>query len=346
MVTTASKFFFGAAAVALAAAVAYGLGTEGDVVGVLTLGLRGPVGDVAGYTVLIAVGVLLACLGTASSILRDADPEVQASVARLESLPPVVAPATTSYWPVLGALGAVVAAIGLVASPVLFVIGLLGVGIVLLEWMVSAWAERATGDADVNRQIRNRLMYPIEIPVYGALGAVVAVACISRVLLAVSRIGSSVVAIVVAALILLLAFVVAYRPRLSKDLVAGLLVVVALAVVAGGIVGAASGTREFEPHEAEHEDEPGAGGTEGGTADETDAGGGPDAGAEDDPPQDDPGNDGSEDQQDTESPSSAGEQEQEPIAEGTDEGQDQGDDDAADAEEETGLAPIAGGGEG
>ena len=27
------------------------------------------------------------------------------------------------------------------------------------------WSERATGDAEVNRQIRNRLMYPIEIPV-------------------------------------------------------------------------------------------------------------------------------------------------------------------------------------
>ena len=347
MVTTASKFFFAAGAVAFVAALAYGIGTDGDLVGVVSAGIAGPVGDLAGYSVLLTVSVLLVLLGTASSILRDADPEVQASVARLESLPPAVAPTTMSYWPVLGALGAVVAGIGLVASPVLFVIGLLGVGIVLLEWMVSAWAERATGDAAVNRQIRNRMMYPLEIPVFGALGAVVTVACISQVLLAVSRIGSSVVAIVVASLIMVLAFAVAYRPRMSKDLLAGVLVLTAFAVVAGGIIGAASGTREFEHHGTEHhEDEPGAGGTEGGAGDETDAGGGPDAGAEDDPPQDDPGNDGSEEQQDTESPSSAGEQEQEPIAEGTDEGQDQGDDDAADAEEETGLAPVGSASEG
>ena len=331
MVTTASKFFFAGAVAALAAAVAYGLGTDGDVVGVLTLGLKGPVGELAGYSVLVGLAAALLALGTASSVLRDADPEVQAAVARLESLPAAVAPTHVSYWPVLGALSAVVAAIGLVASPVLFVIGALGVLLVLLEWMVAAWAERATGDSRVNREIRNRLMYPLEIPVLGALGILVLVVSISRVLLTVSRIGSSVVAIVVAAVVLAFAFLLAYRPKISKDLVAGLLVVAALAVVAGGIVGAANGTREFE-HDAEEAetDEPGAGGVEGDESDRTDAGGGPDAGAEDDPPQSDPGNDGAEQDQ--------GDQieEDEPIAEGTDEGQQQGDDGG----DESGLAPL------
>ena len=338
MVTTASKFFFAGAAAAFAAAIAYGLGTDGDVIGVFTLGLKGPVGELAGYSVLVTLGTVLLCLGTASSVLRDADPEVQAAVARLEALPPAVAPTHISYWPVLGALSAVVAAIGLVASPVLFVIGALGVLLVLLEWMVSAWAERATGDPSVNRQIRNRLMYPLEIPVVGALGILVLVVSISRILLTVSRIGSSVIAIVIAAVILALAFVVAYRPRLSKDLMAGALVLAATAVVAGGIIGAAAGTREFEHHGAEHEtDEPGAGGVEGEEGDETDAGGGPDAGAEDDPPQSDPGNDGAETDQ--------GDQieEDEPIAEGTDEGQDQTE---GGGEDESGLAPLPSASEG
>ncbi len=331
MVTPASKFFFAGTFAALVAAVAYGIGTDGDLLGVTTAGLMGPVGDVAGYTILLAVATALLALGTTSSALRDADPEVQAATARLETLPPVVAPTHVSYWPVLGALGAVVAAVGLVASPVLFVIGAIAVLLVLLEWMVSAWAERATGDPNVNRQIRNRLMYPLEIPVVGALGILALVVSISRVLLTVSRIGSSVVAIVIAAVILAFAFLLAYRPKLSKDLVAGLLVVAALAVVAGGIVGAANGTREFEHHETGHEtDEPGAGGVEGDESDSTDAGGGPDAGAEDDPPQNDPGNDGAEQDQ--------GDQieEDEPSAEGTDEGQQQGDDGG----DESGLAPL------
>lgn len=264
MVTTASKFFYGAAFVALVASFAYGVGTDGKVIGVVTLGLMGPVGEHIGYTVLqVAAGVLLA-LGVTSSILRDADPETQAAAARLDSLPPAMAPAGASYWPVLAALGAVLAAIGLVASPVVFVIGALGVLLVLIEWMISAWSERATGDPAVNRQIRNKLMYPIEIPVAGALAALVLVVSLSRVFLAVSRIGSSVAAIAIAALILLGGFLVAYRPKLGKNAIAGILTVFAIAAIAGGIVGAVSGTREFEHHGEEHGEEHGEDHEEGG----------------------------------------------------------------------------------
>ena len=257
MVTTASRFFFAAAFVALVASYAYGIGTDGDLLGVLTMGLKGPVGELAGYTILQTATFVLLALGTASSVLRDADPEVQAAAARLESLPEVVAPTGPSYLPVVGALSAVVAAIGLVASPVVFVIGVLGLVLVLLEWMVTAWSERATGDPALNRQIRNRLMFPIEIPVAGALAILVAVVSISRVFLAVDRIGSSIVAIVVAALVLAAGFVVAYRPRMSKDAIALLLTLFALVVIGGGIIGAASGTREFEHHGAEHTEEGG-----------------------------------------------------------------------------------------
>lgn len=288
MVTTASKLLFPAAFVALVASWIYGLGTDGQILGVLFLGLKGSVGEVAGYTILQFVAGALLALGVAASVLRDADPEAQAAAARLEALPPAVAPAGVTYWPVLGALGMTVAAVGLVASPVLFVIGLIGVGLVLLEWMVSAWSERATGDASVNRQIRNRLMFPIEIPVLGALAVLTLVVSISRVFLAVSRTSSSVVAIVVACLVLGLGFLVAYRPRLGKDAIAALLVVVAGLVIAGGVIGAASGSREFEPHETER-------------------------GTDEHPPQNDPGNSGADDEGRV-SPTTT----EEPVAEGVD----------------------------
>lgn len=263
MITTASKFFFPAAFVAVAAAWVYGLGTDGELIGVAFLGFKGAVGEIAGYTVLMSVAALLLGLGATAALLRDADPEAQAAAARLEALPPATAPTTTSYWPVLGALSAVVAAVGLVASPVLFVVGLLGVGLVTLEWMVSAWSERATGDATINRGIRNRLMYPIEIPVGGALIILIAVVSISRVLLAVSANAASAIAVVVALLVLFFGFLFAYRPRLSKDAIAVLLVLVALAVIAGGIIGAAAGPREFEHHESGGELAPRAEGSEG-----------------------------------------------------------------------------------
>ncbi len=263
MVTTASKLFLPAALVAFVASWAYGIGTGGELIGVVFLGFKGSVGELAGYTVLTTTAGVLLCLGTASSLLRDADPEVQAATARLEALPPAVAPTTTSYWPILGALSAVVGAVGLVASPVLFVVGALGVLVVTLEWMVTTWSERATGDAEVNRRIRNRLMLPIEIPVFGALGILVLVVSISRILLAVSVDGSWIFAIVLASVIMGGGFVFAYRPNVSRNLVAGVLVVVGLAVIGGGIVAAASGTRSIHPHEEEHELEPAGEGSEG-----------------------------------------------------------------------------------
>lgn len=264
MVTTASKLLYPAALVALVASWVYGLGTDGQILGVLFLGLKGAVGEVVGYAILQATFAVLFGLAVASSILRDADPEAQAAAARLEVLPPATAPSGTSYWPVLGSLAAVVAGVGLVASPVLFVIGLIGVGIITVEWMVSAWSERATGDASVNRRIRNRLMYPVEIPALGALGVLVLVVSISRVFLAVDRISSSVAAIVIAAMILALGFVVAYRPRLGKDAIAAGLVAIAGLVIAGGVIAAAAGTREFEGHgEEQGELSPTAEGSEG-----------------------------------------------------------------------------------
>lgn len=257
MTTTASKLYLGAGFVALVAAAVYGWGTDGGLTGAVALGLKGGVGELGGYTVLVAAAVVLLGVGTATSILRDADPEAQAAAARLEVVPPAVPPASRSYVPVVAAFSAVLAAVGLVASPVVFVLGLLLLGLCVLEWMVKAWSERATGDPELNQQIRNRLMFPIEIPVFGALGVLVLVVAFSRIFLALDRNVTSVVAIVIAGIITAGAFLIAYRPKLSKDAIAVLLVIGAVLAIGGGIVAAATGPREFE-HPSE---EPEAGAT-------------------------------------------------------------------------------------
>jgi len=255
MTTTASKLFLGAATAALLSAFVYGWGTGGGLTGVMLFGLKGGVGELAGYTVLVGAAAVLATLGTATSILRDADPERQAAIARLEAPPLVRAPAGSSYLPILAAVAAVTTIVGVVASPVVFVIGALGGLLITLEWMVTAWSERATGDPAINRQIRNRLMYPIEIPVGAALLIGVLVVSVSRVFLALDRNATSAIAIAIGAMILATAFLVAYRPKLSKNAVALLLVIGALIAIGAGIAAAATGSREFEPHgegEGEH----------------------------------------------------------------------------------------------
>lgn len=254
MITTASKLYYGAAVAALVAAFAYSWGNDGGLNGGLFLGFVGGVGtEVNGYVVLVATAAVLLLLGVAASILRDADPEAQAAAARLEVLPPATAPSGTSYWPALGAAALVTAAVGLVASPSLFVIGCIGLGLVILEWMVQAWSERATGDPAVNRRIRNRLMYPIEIPVAGALAALILVVSTSRVLLATSSTGSWIIAAVVATLIFLVAVAFAYKPGISKDVIAGALLLFMALAIGAGIAAAAAGMREFHHEEEGHQ---------------------------------------------------------------------------------------------
>ena len=74
-----------------------------------------------------------------------------------QGAPLAVAPAHGSYWPVTGAFGCGLVVLGLAISNVLFMVGcflLLGVAV---EWMVLAWSDRATGDPEVNRQLRRRM---------------------------------------------------------------------------------------------------------------------------------------------------------------------------------------------
>ena len=50
-------------------------------------------------------------------------------------------------------------------------------------------------------------------------------------------------------------FVIASRPRISSNVVVGLLVVGALVVIGVGVAGGVAGTREFHEHEGEHDTE-------------------------------------------------------------------------------------------
>ena len=158
-------------------------------------------------------------------------------------------------WPPLAAFGAGCIVIGLAVSPLLVALGFVVFGLVLLEWTASAWAESASGDPEVNRVARNRLLFPLEIPIVGAvvLGAIVLL--VSRILLAVSKLGSVYVAIGVAALILLVAVLIATRETISRNAVVTAMVIGAALLLIAGIVSAALGTRDIEEHSEEHSEE-------------------------------------------------------------------------------------------
>jgi hypothetical protein len=126
---------------------------------------------------------------------------------------------------------------------------------VLIEWMVLAWSDRATGDPEVNRVVRDRLMAPFEVPLAGILIVGGSVLAISRVLLTTSQMGAVAAAVVLGGAIFAIGILFATRPRLSPNLIAGVLVVAALGIVTAGVVSAARGERTIEHHEEEGEHE-------------------------------------------------------------------------------------------
>jgi hypothetical protein len=255
MLTTGSKYYFGLAAASLVGAAAYAYGTGGGFLGVLTLGLYGGAGEHVGYVILLFAGLATLFLGGVVIATRDADAEQVAAFAGVDVAPEVPPADGASYWPAIGALGAAIALVGLVVNTQLFLLGVVIGIITLFEWMVRAWSERSTGDAEANRKIRNRLMYPIEVPLFGAFGIFFLVLSVSRVLLSLSKNGSAIAAIVVAVVILGTASIIALAPKAGRTVLAVICTIGALGVLAGGIVSAAHGERNFggEEHEVEYQ---------------------------------------------------------------------------------------------
>lgn len=251
MVTPGSRLFLGIAAFGLVGAIVYGIGTGGDFLGTICLGWKGGVGEHLGYATFVTL--FFAALGTAVVLLgiRDADP-VLAADAPYDSVPEVVPPAEASPWPLVGAFGVVVGLLGLVISELLFVLGIVLVVIAIVEWAVQAWADRATGDPEVNRAIRNRLMTPIEIPVAAVLVIGFVVVGLSRLLLAVSAHMAVVIGTVILVLVVLGAVLAYSRPQHTRRIITVLLVLGALGVVAAGIGGIVAGEREVEEEPAAH----------------------------------------------------------------------------------------------
>lgn len=251
MFTWGSKYLFAVGLVALLAAAVYGLVSGGDLIGVISAGYKGGIGDHTGYTILIAVGSMALGLGLTSLLTRDGDADAGASAVGAERALSVSTPRTPSYWAPLAAFGLACLVVGVAASRAFFALGLAVLAVVGLEWAVLAWSDRATGDEEVNRTIRNRVMGPFEIPLWSILGIAFVVLGLSRVLLtAPSAAASTAVASLAAAAVFGVAVGIA-KSGASRSVITGVVAVGALAILAGGIAGAINGEREISHHGSE-----------------------------------------------------------------------------------------------
>jgi len=263
MFKTGSKFLYGVAAFGFVAAIAFAIATGGNkidgvdtILGPLSLGYKGGIGDHIGFSILVALTVVAFALAVLIASIRDGDAEAAAQVAGLETVPDVPAPATVNYWPIVAAFSVAAVVLGLAIGSTIFVIGMVGLTVATVEWAISAWSERITGDPAVNTSIRNRMMHPIEIPVASVLGIGLFVLAISRILLALPKNGSYLVFGLVPAVIFGVGILIVTKPKLSRSVIAGLLLFGGFAVLAGGVAAAIAGEREHEGG-GEHKEEGG-----------------------------------------------------------------------------------------
>jgi hypothetical protein len=254
MFTWGSKYLFGISLAAFVAAVAYGLITGGGPVGVISGGYKGGVGEHVGYIMLIATSFGALVLGIVSVIVRDGDSEDMSSLAGADHALAVKPPVGLSIAAPLTAFGIACLALGIAVSQAFLYLGIAVLLVVGIEWLVQAWSERATGDDQVNEIIRKRILGPIQVPMLGLLGIAVVVLGISRVLLAVSKTGSVVVASVAAVFVFLSAILIS-KSKAPRSIVSAIVTFGAVAVLAGGVVGAVSGERDFHHHGEEHSDD-------------------------------------------------------------------------------------------
>jgi MFS family permease len=261
MFTTSFKLYFGMAIGALVAAITFGYTTGGNHTGPLSLGWKGGVGNHVGYVILIGVAVASGFLGLLLVAFRDADPRAQAQLLGTDHVP-AQRPAHPSYWPLFAMLGVAAVVLGLVLSSAIFILGLAILAAVAVEWAMQAWADRATGDPEVNRDLRDKIMGPIEVPLLATIAIIAVPLGASRVFLATSKMGAVVIAGVASAVVLAVGVLVTMRPRLSKNARAGIVLAGAVLFIASGVVATAAGEREFhhlgghgEEHGGEHSGE-------------------------------------------------------------------------------------------
>ena len=186
-------------------------------------------------------------LYTRDSNVSSMDPTAATESAAARPAPPA------SMWPIVGgARRGADRGRRLVTYPVVFVFGIIALIAAAVEWMVGAWSERASGRRPLQPR-RPRSAFPIrlEFPVLALLAAVIIIYSFSRIMLFLSKTGGPAAFAVVAALVLVAGFVVAFRPQIGNAAISGVAAIAVLGLVAGGVAAALAGERDMRaaPHD-------------------------------------------------------------------------------------------------
>lgn len=236
MINTVARIYFTIAALAAAAAFAYNIGGD-DRVGVTLLLF------LMGTAALSGIVVAGAGLKDRALFVAEGAPITDVPVGVANTPRP-------SSWPLLGAVAAGLMVVGMAVGPGFVVGGLLAAVVAAGGWLGQAWRESAGWDASKSRRLDERYVAPLGIPIGTFIIAAIIVIAISRILLAVSKEGSVVIAIVMAVLVLAMFAILASRQHVSKGVMTAIVAITGIGLVGAGVAAAAIGERDIEPHEA------------------------------------------------------------------------------------------------
>jgi hypothetical protein len=289
MFTPGFRYFFGLFAFLLVGAFVFAVSTElqvpgttvrqqldnqgiiSIVTGPLTVGWKGAVGNHLGYAVLFGGALIALLLAFVLVAFRDADPESLAEVLDVETVPLTKAPSGPNFAPIVGAFAVGLVGLGWVISNILFYSGVALLLVVAATWTLRAWAERATGDDEINHDIYVRFIDPLRVPVVSAILIGFVVLGLSRILLAAPNKNVSAAIFGGAAVLFFVGVIAIYfaPANIRKALTVTLIAIAAVAILAVGIYGVAKGERPIEKHQPAGAVEGGGqsgGGNEGGLA--------------------------------------------------------------------------------
>lgn len=255
LIPTSLKLYLGIAFAAAGLAIIGGWTSGGGVLGPISSGFKGGIGDHVSYSVLAGVAFVSLIVGGMLTYFRDADAEEIAKAMGTEVAPVGQRPVQESVWPVVAGVGVGFVMVGMAVSAALTGIGIVVLAIVAFEWTMSAWADRATGDQATNIALRDQLMGPFEVPLLGLLGGGVLVLAASRIFLRFPGTGAVILGAILSIAILGIAIVLTQGDgsKASNRLGATIAGVFALFILVFGAWSFATITHEEEGEEGVEE---------------------------------------------------------------------------------------------
>lgn len=222
MFTTGSKFYTALTALAVVSFAVYMILINPSSIGATAL------------FGLVAVGIFLVWMAL---FTRDAEDVPEAESGAVAAVP------SPSMWPLVAVAGAVTMLVGTITTEVVFILGLVAVLAAFVEWMIQAWADRASSEPAYNASVRKKILNPIEFPVIAALGLGVIILSFAQIMLAVERSAGAVIFMVLASWVLAAGALFALRPGLKKGIVTTVAVVGSMGIIAGGVLATSAGLR-------------------------------------------------------------------------------------------------------